>query len=530
MDIQSYLSDLKQIERILLSCYGKNGKSALIQSTSNSSETASFMLTNDAMTILSSMKFQDNQVLILLIETIRKHSVTSGDNCKTLFIYVLTFLTNLFESSSNKEEVHNFISFIKKTNLVFVYEEFLNQWNSTLNNQNSSTFKVGTIEDFLSMMSNLSVLNDLNGLNRTLSSISSNLICSLIKNYFLSESNTFNEIPNILHALLRDLDHTLVYSDKFTTDRSRVFENGFLLNNKVLINHFENNEINNGIFLLVPRDEPSDVHIEIKSNFEENILNSFYAQKKSIFSAKFLEKLKVNNVNVVFTSGCLSELQKFQLNSQNISLVSYLNEDLIRFICNKLEKEPLEIVSINSDDFDEAILKSNYIALESIEIIENETLTHFKVSEKKNLNFVYFCSPIKLQFGQFKTHLYKVIKTLLCTFEELNLLDMAKNQNLSHLFVKTLFFETTSLKIFETLKNLNTQSTEKFLFYKYLIKIFDLLIAKLSGHKIILYQETAEKQYTLYEPIALKFNCFIKSLYFIQSILKIDKIFFVKKA
>ena len=237
----------------------------------------------------------------------------------------------------------------------------------------------------------------------------------------------------------------------------------------------------------------------------------------------------MNKVNVVLTSGCLSELQKFQLNSQNISLVSYLNEDLVRFICNKLEKEPLEITSVNSDDFDEATLKSNYIALESCEIIENETLTYFKVSEKKNLNFVYFCSPIKLQFGQFKTHLYKVIKTLLCTFEELNLLDVGKNQNLSHLFVKTLFFETTSLKIFETLKNLHTQITEKFLFYKYLIKLFDLLIAKLSGQKIILYQEIDENQYT-YEPIALKFNCFIKSLYFIQSILKIDKIFMVKKA
>jgi len=530
MDVQSCLSDLKQIERILLTCYGKNGKSALIQSTSSSSETASFLLTNDAMTILSSMKFQDNQVLILLIETIRKHSVTSGDNCKTLFIYVLTFLTNLFESSSNQEEVHNFISFIRKTNLVFVYEEFLNQWNLRLNNQNSSTFKVETIEDFLSMVPNISVLNDLNGVNKTLSSLSSNLISSLIRNYFLSESNTFNEMPNILHTLLSDLDFTLVYSDKYTSDRSQIFENGFLLNNKVLLNHFENNKMNNAIFLLVPRDEPSDVHIEIKSNFEENILNSFYAQKKSIFSAKFLEKLNVNKVNVVLTSGCLSELQKFQLNSQNISLVSYLNEDLVRFICNKLEKVPLEIASVNSDDFDEATLKSNYIELESIETIENETLTYFKVFEKKNLNFVYFCSPIKLQFGQFKTHLYKVIKTLLCTFEELNLLDVGKNQNLSHLFVKTLFFETTSLKIFETLKNLNTQITEKFLFYKYLIKLFDLLIAKLSGQKIILYQEIDENQYTLYEPIALKFNCFIKSLYFIQSILKIDKIFMVKKA
>ena len=525
MDVRYYLNDLKQIEKIFLTCYGKKGKSTLIQSKNNSSETTSFLLTNDAMTILNCLTFKDNQILILLVETIRKNSTANGDNCKTLFIYILTFLVDLFESNNRQQEVENFISFIKKTNLVFVYEEFLKEWNTNLNNPNISSIKINTTEDFLSIVPKLSVLDDLNGINKVLASISSSLICDLIRNPFVAEPCSISEIPNKLHQLLGDLDHTLVYSDKYNIDKSKIYENGFLLNNRVLINHFDKHTAKNAIFLLIQREEMSETHIEISSNYEEKILNSFYAQKKNFFSKNFLECLKSNNINVVLTSNCLSELQKSQLNSLNISLIGYLNEDLIRFICRKLSIEPLEIDTISSDDFHHIHLQSSCIALDSIDVIDSATLTFFKISKRNTLNFILFCSPIKLQFGQFKSHLTKVVKTLLTSFNKINLLDSQDNQNLSSLFIRTSCFEKFSTTLFENLKNSNLKNTEKCLFYKYLIKIFDLLIHKLSGQKLLKHESICNS----YEPIGLKFECFIKSLYFVQNILKIDKIFLTKK-
>ena len=533
MEIAKYLTDLKQIEKILLTCYSRHGKSALIQSKLQqvSGEKVTFIVTNDAVAILNSMSFYDNQILVMLIETIRKHSKENGDNCKTLFVYVLTILTYLFESNNNQEEIQKVISFLRFSNLAFVYEEFLKEWNANCAQFSGQMLKVTSTQDFMDILPKLSVLNNLNGLNKSLSNISSNIIVNLICRYVENERTQLAEIPSILRQLLDDLDYTLIYSDQNTLSSTRLFENGFLLNYRVLLDNFSRHTIHNAIFLLVKNEsetlETNAVSIQIDSNFQEKILDSFYAEKKNVFSNFFLDSLLSSKINVILTSSCLSELQKSQLNSMNISLISYIDLSSIRFICHRVGVQPIEIETICSASFGQQQLIENSLALESIENVENDKLTFFKFSKKLNLNFIYFCSPIKLQFAQFKAHLAKVIKTVLNNFEEINLIDPSANQTLRNLFIETSFFEMNSLKILQNLKNSNINNIESFLFYKNLIKIFECVNLKMNNSiRLTVNREDSD---FVYEPISLKFSCFIKSLYFIQSLLKIDKIFFIKK-
>ena len=546
MDVLQFLADLKQIEKILLTCHGKRGKSALIQSqlkqNPESEATVSFVLTNDAITILNSMTFYDNQILLLLVNTVRKHSKSVGDNCKTLFVYVLSMLSSLYESNNRQDEAEKVVSFFRRANLVEIYEEFLGEWNIV---EPDLAIKLTKIDHFVDILPKLTVLSDLHSLNKTLSKISSQLVLDLVKNYIAAKSTEheleLEHVPSILNEILDDLEYTLVYSDRYTLDRSRLFANGFLLDYKVLLNHFDKHQTEdkiNAMFLLVSNQadssEKSNIHIEISSKYHETILNSFYAQKTNFFSAEFMSYLRINSIRVIFTSGCLSELQKSQLNSVQVSLISYISVDLIRFICRKLGVEPIEIEAISTDDFSQILTRSNLIALESVECIENEKLTFFKVlGQELNLNFIYFSSPIKLQFSQFRSHVLKVLKTLLSNFDEINLVDKSGNENIRNLFVKTSFFEAYSLRVVEHLKNVHCKNAEKLLFYSFLGKTFASINCKLSGGKVLtrsLDEITTVKSENFFqvEPLSLKLTCFLKSLHFVQSVLKIDKVFLVK--
>lgn len=522
MNLNKFIKDLKQIESIFLKCYGKYGKSALVQSSLSSDCEPSFGLTNDGIKILNCMSFSDNHLLVLLVETIRKHSGSCGDNCKTLFIYVVTMLEVLFNVNnqfSNLIDCDEIISTFRTLNSTEVYEEFLDEWMK----EDEQLTKIETKENFLSILPNVCVLNDLNNYNRQLSSIAVQLATSLIKSCLYTE-----EIESNLRELLDDLDFILVYSDKFSLDESKLFKNGFIIESAKL--NMVHNGKANGLFLVLNEHNvnKTNTQIEIKSNLNESILNSFYSEKVNYFSKDFLDKLKANNIKIIFTTGCLNDLQKSQLNSIDVAPVSYLDKGLVEFLCKKIGIQPIEIDSIHDDhkqidNYD--ALKANLFCLESVLNIESDKINFFSLSKIINLNYVYFCSPIKSNYTQFKLYLIKLIKTFLNGFQNINLVSAYDNKNNGNkinnnlLLIKCSKFEEIAIKLIESLcfNYSNLKNKSKFIIYNYLSKCFRLLDSKLNNNK--------RANEILYEPFNLKLNCFIKSLLFVQNIIKIDNVY-----
>ena len=93
--IKNLLKDLNEINKIFEATYGKSGKSALIQFTNKDSQINSFTTTNDGNSILSTMSFFQNNVLKLFFNTIKNHSASYGDGCKTLFFYAFQIIESL---------------------------------------------------------------------------------------------------------------------------------------------------------------------------------------------------------------------------------------------------------------------------------------------------------------------------------------------------------------------------------------------------------------------------------------------------
>lgn len=112
--LEQDLKDLQKIEKIILTCYGKYAKTALIQVKSDENFTSNhFILTNDCMTILNSIQLKHNQVYSLLIKVLKQHSSLNADGTKNLFIYILTSLNCLLQPKSENFKTRENIQLVK---------------------------------------------------------------------------------------------------------------------------------------------------------------------------------------------------------------------------------------------------------------------------------------------------------------------------------------------------------------------------------------------------------------------------------
>lgn len=529
-DAIDFLNESKLIEKALFKCYGPNGKSALVQ-TSHDETFSSYFLSNDCSIMLESLNVKNNRLLILLFDLVKSHSKIYGDNCKTLFFYVINALDLLLSSSSVIKDQQDKIAALRSTNMFTVYEAVANEWNANYSNVKIIENK----SELLEHLKSICVMRDLNGFNRSLNKLCSSFLTRLIQIY--TEDAQLENIPEILGELLNDLDHTIVYSDRFSLDESKLCENGFILNLPFVLNNWKQlDDIKRVIILL--KEQASECHaneitIEIKNSLEENLNKAHYAERTTFFPSDFLNELKANRIDLILMNSCLTELQKAQLNSLNISLISYLDYDFLQFLANKLDIQPIQLAElcenkskrINDD-------QNNIIHLESVENLDQtNTTNYFRLNKSnkprsKRISFIYFCSPIKFVYHQFKTHLRKVVRTFANS-----LLSKSAN-NVCVRLVKAGSFEIQSFKFKHQLVQNNSNSTPNgnlFLIQNFLFNLFLKFSQKYSNCAITsTNQEQSKMEDVEYELLDLKLNTFMEFLYFIQNFFKIDEIHYHK--
>lgn len=511
------LKDLEKIEKIILKCFGKHGKSALIQSRADSdSSSSSFILTNDCMTILSTIQLRNNQLFTTISKQISKNSTIYADNSKSLFIYILTTLKSILTpeyNQTNLEQIELIKSSFRVKNLSSLFEIFLNEWKL-----NENLTEIENLQDFLRFLPKLGAIYNLDTFNSNLSSISIGLVLDTLK-FYLNQSIEFASTLNVLRQLLTDFEHILFYSDKLELEKSKLYKNGFLLDSRFNLNYIKNNSITKSIFL-INQVENSNFKIEIKANLISSLNQIRNSEKSTHFSSKFLDELKSGQINLVFAEGPLNDLKKSQLSSINCSLINYLSRERIDFLCSRLNIEPAEPDS----EIDE---KKHVLLIDKIEsVFGKESLNFFTCCEKKLVN-ILFCSPLKINFKNFRIYFHKCLKSLICLFDGSGL-------GLKNKIVKSSLFELTSIRVCKNieLKLIKNGELQDVPMVRFLMGLFQILVFKFENFQSLKdlhsFESTSLEKCDVYEPFNIKINCVYQCLSFVQSILKVDCICNVK--
>jgi hypothetical protein len=526
-DALDFLNESKLLEKALFKCYGRNGKSALVQ-TSHDDTFSSYFLSNDGAVILESLNMRRNRLLILLLDLIKSHSKIYGDNCKTLFFYVINALDLLLSSSSAIKDRQDTIAALRNTNMCAVYEKMSEEWNK----KGSNVKLIENKSDIFKHLNSLSVMRDLNGFNRNLNEMCSSFLTRLIQIYM--ENEQFETIQDVFRELLNDLDHIVIYSDRSSLDESKLCENGFVLNLPFVLKNWKQfDDIRRVIIIIKEKaneQHANEITIEINDKLEENLNRISYAERTTFFPNTFLDDLKANQINLILMNSYLTDLQKAQLNSINISLISYLDYDFLLFLVNKLNIQPIWLAELSKNNLNQISDDSNnVIHLESFENLDQSSATnyYFKInksikSSSNSISFIYFCSPIKFVFHQFKTHMRKVLRTLAN-----NMFEISKRRLCVRL-LKSGSFEMQSLQMVQTLiqsESSSIKSDNLLLIQNFLYNFFVKFCLKHSHCSITKNgQEHSSIEDAEYEFLDLKLNLFMEFLYFVQNFLKIDEI------
>jgi chaperonin GroEL (HSP60 family) len=524
-NFEANLNDLKQIEKIILTSYGKNGRNTLIQSSwSSSSQNA--LLTNDCITILNSIKIEDNQLFKIVYESVKKFSRLNGDQCKTLYVFMLTSL-GLILRNDNKHlsDMKTLKSELIKMSIGDFYEKFNQEWEACfekddfLKSSSNSLEAADNPDLILSYFESICVSRDLASFNRSLSRVSTRLIKEILVFYSKSES--------FLTQIEHDLDEILTYSDNSSLEESKVFQNGFLIETKSQILHLGPNL--KCIFLYKSVIDTEKVEIELKNfDFKTDFTDKFYSNEKSnlCFSSRFIDELKKHEIGMVFVEGGLSEIKKAQLHNLGISCVTFLDKEFLEFLCVKLSIKSLDLV--NDGPRIEAI--KNVIEIEKIETVERDRVYFFKLKDNApKIVYIRFCSPIKLNFNIFKMHFLKVLRTLRTLCEK----------NRSNLLLKAQIFDLYSLKLFRKMQH-DAQNLDEKLLYTFFRQVFMQSYLKLNkirlldlnydfyfdkNSDLLLIKEDAAN---LYEPFNLKTKMLVETLNVVKTVLRVSSIIYVK--
>jgi hypothetical protein len=532
---KKYLNDIKTIEKVLLTCYAHSGKTSLIQSKLDlTTIDQTFILTNDGYTILTSMNFFDNQLLILIKKLVQNHSQLFGDGCKTLFFYISTFLDKLLEPElflNNIQDLEKFTDILRLSYLSEFIDIFNSEWQKHIKTLNDIII-LESVEDFLINVDKICVLNDLFNLNKNLSQITKDFTIQLIKNYMISvELNNINTIGDKFRTILNDLDHLLIFSSSSSLSSTKIYENGFLLESGRLslntIINIKNLADIKAIFLYQELDNESHLDFKINLNSINDIDNLFYAEQASNFSNEFVENLNQTNIKLIFTNRALTDIQKSKLIVNNISYIEYVDLDKL----NKISINQLNIKSVNVND--SSIKENNIFYIDEMVNVESNKIIYFKLNKLKHPRtsiFIYFCSPTKILFNHFKNNLIKTLKSFI-------------SLETTHVLIKSGIFEKEAIQVCHNLEkkylnliNDDRKMYEYYIFFKVLKSIFHNLYEKLNKYNNLndqlsmsLLISDVQKEAISFDVFYLKSQFIIQSLYFMQKISKVDKIIFYKK-
>lgn len=477
------LKEIQVIERVLWKCFGKHGQCALVKTRSSSS--SSFMLTHDGCQLLNIISpSAQNRLYTILINTINRHSKVYGDNVKLLFLYMTESIRRLISADSCVRVALRLTSISSLIDLV-----------------RANLITISHPPDsFDDLIPKLGVLTDLDKFNPGLATFSSQLIPDLIKAY----PNSSN-----LRSIIDDFEFTLIYSDKSSMANSRLLTNGFVLDGKLNVSTDCFKRPMNALFMIKSNSDPTNVRIDSMDTLVE-------CQRGSFFSKEFLESLIHFDVGLVFYEGGLNEFKKQELKNRQRGFVAYLSIELVQFLCQKLHVQPIYEDEIwNKKNID---LASSIFRIESIESIDN--FYFYRVNRVDHLTFVYFCSPIRAVFSQFKSHLCKVLRTLASLFDD------EGDQKLKFQLVYSNQFECQLAFIFQKLEYEYVRSNRNLgLTCHFLRDLFE-------SFQIAEQTKSESNSFVFYEPLNLKLAVLEECLENLKMFSSLDLVYFnnVKKS
>lgn len=356
----------------------------------------------------------------------------------------------------------------------------------------------------------------MNSFNSNLSQICFEIIVKFL-NFKLNDPKIeFKNLENILRSIEQEFDEILFYNDRLELEKCKIYTQGFLLDIRFTLNYINQAKEIRALFLLKETQfQKEDITFELKSNVSNKINKILALDSSTHFSAEFLSQLKKHKINLLFCQGNIEEFKKSQLSFLKCSLICYLEKSKIEYLTEKLKIKPLY-----EKEF--LISEENILEIDRIEsIADSENLNYFKVNcLETRISSILFCSPIKINFSNFKIYFLKCLKSLL------NLLT-------DGLILKCSFFELNSIKICKNLQIKFKDSLEDFVLWKYLESLFEILLFKLENFKTLKELHEFDQKKNLesiefFDVFQIKFKCLLQSLHFSQSILNIDSICFVK--
>ena len=493
---------LYELENIFYSCYSTNKKFALIK-TNKKSKT---IVTNDSSIIINTLQLND-PIVRYTINLINQHSNQYGDNTKLFYFYICEFIRHI---KSNKH-VYPLFRFISLNDIYeFIQNEFANSITATTCDT-KSVYKLKLNEIVEVYLSRFNVFNHLNYSNEVNCVINS-LIQELIKIYYKKIIPSSNGL--LFNSILNDLNHILLFTIKSNKiNDSNLYNNGFLINRKFVLNNLNRQHELIKAIVLVKNSTDTDVDskVEYKLKLDDFKLNN--SQFNSKLSQNLIDYIQLNKINLILTPNSLNEWEKSQLNKVNCSLVSYIDENYMKFLCNKLNL--YEIASTAKLNDQESIAIDNYlINIESYEYINNDdSLIFFKLADdrhdnnccKNPLAFIHFYLPIECMEEQIKTYFIKILKTL-------KLLE--DNENI---IIENFMFESLLCSFLDK----HTQTNE---LYKHLKQIIFNLNRKLSK-----FTSKNELNNSL-EPLELKLRCLMGTLKYVKCLINTENIINVNGA
>ena len=493
-EFKEALKELFNIERILETCFTnynslnhEQKSTTLIKSSGEQNN--KFLITNDAIVILNTLNIENKILKNYIYKFINQHSRFYGDNCKIFYFYLCEFLRYLLKSNSISDG--KYVKY-RLLNLRELYESI----NKSFINQPRECFAIenfNCVEEVLeenrkilntnARRTSLSVLNDLK-IEQTFKVKLNLLIIEVVQN-----------AKGDINGVIADLKNCLYFTKLCSNSNDvKAYKNGFLINRKFQLNNL-NRQSYNAVFLDNELIFHLNENLTITNNSLESLANFSLFQSQDTFREAFIENIKKFNINIILTIKSLNDWQKSQLNRLNCSLVSYLDEEYVDYVCLKLGINKIA----NGEDF----IEKNVISLDRIELIldqNHEILYYFRLTKPySSLFFAHINVFLESFKEQIKSHYLKVLR-----------------------IVRLLSSSTQRCKLimctkFEGLIWRKVDPSNAF--YNDFYEIFTTLDRKFNNNVDV---------EICYEPFELKMRCFLGTLELLKQLFNLDEIVYVR--
>ena len=485
-EFKEALKEIFEIEKVLETCFSNYNQQRPSTALIKKAEENKFLLTNDAITILNTLGIKNWLIKNYFFEYLNKHSSIYGDNCKVFYFYICEFLR--FVVLKNEDEWTKY----RLINLSALYESI-----SKKSINHPSVRIVENLDEILDenreMLMNktdkakLSVLNDLK-IEKNFTTQLNLLIIDIIK-------NNLKDLNNILD----NSKHILYFTKSCSTsNEAKLYKNGFFINRNFQIKNLKNNK--NGLFKAIFLDNSLIFALNAESvtirNSSLNVLaNLSLFTNQNVFRENFIKNLQDLKIEIILTVKPLNDWQKSQLNRLNCSVVSYLDEEYVDYLCFKLGINKISSL----DDFNE----KNILNLNKIELIldKNHEILYFFQLDNLNSSLIFAHIDVFLDSfqQQIKSHYFKVIKTIRLLSQNKKLINCS------------FFEEIFCLGEFDALDEL----------YEDFFHVFKNLNKKFNKNRINM---------TIYEPFELKMRCLFGTLELLKQLFSLDDIVYIRSS